>query len=275
MKRTIHGFAAASALVGLALAAACGRAQDGAGAATKSDRASTSRSMMAGRAQPDSAAAPSATAPSATTPPTTPPATPPAAPPKPQRQPRGAAGDTTSGRPQSPGADTAARAAARTPGPMKAATGGGAPVATDTGAADASKWLKYDAATNTVTFELIAGPFNFNGYTNGDAALVVPAKSNVVLNFVNEDGTPHSAEVYSGEGPLPNIGGDPAIPRAYTDKVAEGLPQGAKSVVRFTAPDSGTYRIICGVPGHALSGMWIYFKVDPNAKTPSFETKKT
>ena len=46
--------------------------------------------------------------------------------------------------------------------------------------------------------------------------------------------------------------------------------QGATDVIRFTAPDSGTYRIICGVPGHALSGMWIWLKVDPAAKAPSF-----
>ena len=51
---------------------------------------------------------------------------------------------------------------------------------------------------------------------------------------------------------MPNSGGDPAIPRAYTNKVVEGLPQGATDVMRFTAPDSGKYRIICGVPGHAL-----------------------
>jgi sulfocyanin len=232
---------------------------------------------MAAAAQPESAATPGAATPNARPPapaaqaPATPTESAPAAPPKPQRQPRRAVRDTISARPQPRTADTAAQAA----GPVKGAAAAGVPAATDTGAAGASKWLRYDAATNTVTFELIAGPFNFNGYTDGKATLVVPAKSSVVLNFVNEDGTPHSAEVYSGEGPLPNIGGDPAIPRAYTDKVAEGLPQGAKSAVRFTAPDSGTYRIICGVPGHALSGMWIYFKVDPNAKTPSFETKKT
>ena len=52
---------------------------------------------------------------------------------------------------------------------------------------------------------------------------------------------------------MPNSGGDPAIPRAYTNKVVEGLPQGATDVIRFTAPDSGTYRIFCGVPGHGLS----------------------
>jgi hypothetical protein len=144
-----------------------------------------------------------------------------------------------------------------------------------------SKWLSFDAATNTVTFQLVAGapgsagPFNFNGYTNGDAALVVPPKARIVMNFVNEDGTPHSAELISGTGPIPNIGGDPAIPRAYTRDVTQGLPQFGKDVLRFTAPDQGEYRIFCSVPGHGLSGMWIWFKVDPAAKTPSFGgTKK-
>jgi hypothetical protein len=136
--------------------------------------------------------------------------------------------------------------------------------------APADSFLKFDAASNTVTFELVAGPFDFNGFTSGGATLTVPPGSNNVMNFVQNDGTPHSAEIASGTGPVPNSGGDPAIPRAYTNKMIEGLPQGATDVLRFTAPDSGSYRIICGVPGHALSGMWIWFKVDPAAKTPSF-----
>jgi sulfocyanin len=130
--------------------------------------------------------------------------------------------------------------------------------------------LSYDAATNTVTFELIAGPFNFNGYAAGGATLVVPAKARVIMNFANKDGTPHSAIVISGNGPIPSSPGDAAIPRAYTNKVVEGLPQEATDVMRFPVPASGTYRIVCGVPGHALSGMWIWLKVDPTAKQPSF-----
>ncbi len=140
-----------------------------------------------------------------------------------------------------------------------------------------SQWLKYDAAAKTVTFALVAGapgstsgPFNFNGYTSGTAALTVPAGSKVVMNFVNEDGTPHSALVIGGDGPLPSSGGDPAIPAAYTRDVTQGLAQGGKDVMRFTAPASGSYRIICGVPGHALSGMWIWLKIDPMAKAPRF-----
>lgn len=133
-----------------------------------------------------------------------------------------------------------------------------------------SQYLSYDAATKTVTFKLVAGPFAFNGFTNGGGTLTVPPGSTNVWNFVQDDGTPHSAEVASGTGPIPNSGGDPAIPRAYTNKVVEGLVQGATDVIRFTAPDTGSYRIICGVPGHALGGMWIWFKVDPAATVPSF-----
>ena len=137
------------------------------------------------------------------------------------------------------------------------------------------QWLKYDAGSNTVTFELIAGPFNFNGYTSGGATLTLPSKANVVINFVNKDGTPHSAEVISGDGPIPNAATDPAIPRAFTNKALEGLPQEASDAMRFAVPESGTYRIFCGVPGHGLSGMWIWMRVDPTAKAPSFGPTKT
>ena len=144
----------------------------------------------------------------------------------------------------------------------------------------ASKYLKWDPATKTVTFDLIAGahgaaksPFNFNGYTDGEANLIVPPGSKVVMPFYQADGTPHSAEVIADKEPMPNIGGDPAIPRAYTNKLVEGLPQEARDTMLFTAPDSGSFRIFCGVPGHGLSGMWIRFTVDPAAKEPKFKTQ--
>lgn len=147
-----------------------------------------------------------------------------------------------------------------------------APATTGTGAQD--QWLKYDAAGNTVTFELIAGPFNFNGYTSGGATLVVPPKANVVMNFINKDGTPHSAQIISGQGALPNAAGETAIPRAYTNKLLEGLPQEGSDVMRFTVPESGRYRIFCGVPGHGLSGMWIWMQIDSAARAPSFGPTK-
>jgi Sulfocyanin (SoxE) domain len=135
-------------------------------------------------------------------------------------------------------------------------------------------WLSYDAATNTVTFELIAGPFTFNGHRNGGATLVVPSNAKIVMNFANKDGTPHSAIVIAGDGALPNAPTDPAIPRAYTTKVLQGLPQEATDVMRFPVPENGTYRVVCGVPGHALSGMWIWLKADPAVKRPTFGPTK-
>jgi uncharacterized cupredoxin-like copper-binding protein len=148
-----------------------------------------------------------------------------------------------------------------TPSPAPAQAGGKSP-------------LSWDAATKTVTFALSAGVFDFNGYTNGRATLTVPGKSNVVMNFTQDDGTPHSAIIIEDKDPMPTMADQAAIPRAYTNKAAEGLPQGATDVIRFTAPESGSYRIFCGVPGHGLSGMWIRFKVDPAATEPKWETTK-
>ena len=142
-------------------------------------------------------------------------------------------------------------------------------------------WLKWNADTKTVTFQLIAGvpasasPFNFNGFTDGKLTLVIPAGATVVMPFVNEDGVPHSAEVASGTGPIPNMGGTAAIPRAYTINLLEGLPQGGKDVMRFTAAPNATFRIICGVPGHAPAGMYIDMKVDPAAKEPAMVLTST
>jgi hypothetical protein len=137
--------------------------------------------------------------------------------------------------------------------------------------------LKYDAASNTVTFQLIGGPhgFQFNGFSSGGATLTLPPKANVVINFVNKDGTPHSAEVIPGEGPIPNAGGDPALPRAFTNQLLQGLPQEGTDNMKFTMPATGSYRIFCGVPGHGLSGMWMWMKVDPAAKAPSFGATKS
>lgn len=165
-------------------------------------------------------------------------------------------------------------AAGLTPAPAVGQTSGTA----DSGAG--SRWLKWDPATKTVTFELIAGlagaksPFNFNGYTDGEATLIVPPGVTVVMPFVQKDGTPHSAEIIADKDPMPNMAGEPAIPRAYTNKAAEGLPQEASDTMRFTVPESGSFRIFCGVPGHGLSGMWIRLTVDPTAKAPRFETKQ-
>jgi sulfocyanin len=146
-----------------------------------------------------------------------------------------------------------------------------------------STWLKWNPVTRTTTFKLVAGipgraksPFNFNGYTDGELTLAVPAGSTVVMNFVNDDGTPHSAQVIPDARPIPNMALDePAILRAYTRAAGEGLAQFGTDVIRFKATPPGNYLIFCGVPGHGLSGMWIRFKVSEDLQVPAMTEAHT
>ncbi|MBP9199210.1 MAG: hypothetical protein KBF47_04320 [Gemmatimonadales bacterium] len=139
-----------------------------------------------------------------------------------------------------------------------------------------SSWLDWNPTTRTMKFKLVAGltgrgaksPFNFNGYTDGEFTLVAPAGATVVFNFVNEDGTPHSAVVIPDAEPMPSMADQSAIPRAYSIKALEGLGYFATDVIRFKAAPAGAYRIFCGVPGHGLSGMWIRFSVDSSVTAP-------
>jgi len=164
---------------------------------------------------------------------------------------------------------------------LAAALGAGgalpSPATTGAGVVPDSSWLQWNPQTRTVKYALVAGltgssrgPFNFNGYVDGGLTLTVPESSTVVLNFVNEDGTPHSAMVIADSEPMPSMAPDqPAIPRAFTVKASEGLGYFEKDVIRFKAAPSGRYRIFCGVPGHGLSGMWIRLRISPDAKVPS------
>jgi hypothetical protein len=79
---------------------------------------------------------------------------------------------------------------------------------------------------------------------------------------------PHSAEVIKPQTPLPTQPVSPAIPRAFTLKLAEGLPPQGTDVIRFAAQPAGEYLIFCGVPGHGAAGMWIHLRVSATAQTP-------
>ena len=83
-----------------------------------------------------------------------------------------------------------AAAADTTPTRRPDSTASPAPAGAPAQTAADTQYLKFDAATNTVTFLLVAGPFNFNGYTGGGATLTVPPRSANVINFEQNDGTP-------------------------------------------------------------------------------------
>jgi len=137
-------------------------------------------------------------------------------------------------------------------------------------------WLSFDTAAKTVRFQLIAGltglngALNFNGFRDGELTLVVPVGWKTEIDFRNHDGMlPHSAQVIAPQTPLPTQPVGPAIPRAFTLKLAEGLPSEATDIMRFAAEPAGEYLIFCGVPGHGAAGMWIRLRVSATPTTPA------
>lgn len=137
-------------------------------------------------------------------------------------------------------------------------------------------WLSFDPAAKTARFQLIAGltglngALNFNGFRDGELTLVVPVGWTAEIAFKNHDGMlPHSAEVISPQTPLPTQPVSPAIPRAFTLKLATGLPPQGTDVMRFAAQPAGEYLIFCGVPGHGAAGMWIRLRVSATTQTPA------
>jgi sulfocyanin len=140
------------------------------------------------------------------------------------------------------------------------------------------KWLSFDAAARTARFHLIAGltglngALNFNGFSDGGLTFVVPAGWQTEIDFMNHDGMlPHSAEIITPQTPLPTQPAAPAITRAFTLRLAQGLAPAASDTMRFTALPVGNYLIFCAVPGHGAAGMWIRFQVSASAKVPGLQ----
>jgi hypothetical protein len=72
---------------------------------------------------------------------------------------------------------------------------------------------------------------------------------------------------------IPTEGGRPALDNAMTKAVTTGLEAGSGDVTSFEADQVGWYWLLCGVPGHAIKGEWIGFKVDGEATTPAVVEK--
>ena len=97
------------------------------------------------------------------------------------------------------------------------------------------------------------------------------------MNFSSHDANvPHSLYVTDQAPPYPSMmSGTPAIPRAYSINLQNGLGPGKSDVLRFTAGKPGEYYMVCGVPGHAASGMWDQFHVSGEAARPRVELKRS
>ena len=139
-------------------------------------------------------------------------------------------------------------------------------------------WVAADSAGRQVMFTLVAdagpepGTGTINGYRAGAVGLTVPQGWAVHWSWRNADTTQnHSLVIMAEREKLPAEGGQPAIDDALSRMVKVGLKPGQKDEATFIAEPGGWYWMLCGVPGHALKGEWIGFRVDPGTGTVSLK----
>ena len=132
------------------------------------------------------------------------------------------------------------------------------------------------AAAHTVELSIVAGKsaaaggFDFNGYQRGGMTVTVPVGWRVVVHFTNANDLPHSLAVLpSGSDQQPAPSAAPVFAGAATKDFTTGLPKGATQTFTFEASKPGAYELTCGVPGHAVAGMWDKLVVSPTAQAPS------
>ena len=84
----------------------------------------------------------------------------------------------------------------------------------------------------------------------------------------------HSLEIVDAQDKPPVQALEPAFPKAETPDVKTGIKPSQKASFTFKADKPGEYWIMCGVPGHALGGMWDKLIVSDSATTPSVSMQK-
>ena len=139
-------------------------------------------------------------------------------------------------------------------------------------------WMKVDEASKTVMLEVVAGKtdannhWNFNGFARGEATIVVPEGYTVKVTFKNNDpNMVHSIGVGKRmdtfppmfENPSPACAG--AMSSNPTD-MTKATKSGASESLTFVADKAGDYALLCFIPAHATTGMWIGFTVSSDGK---------
>lgn len=167
-----------------------------------------------------------------------------------------------------PASEAPAEAPAETAAPAEAA----APAAGEVTMPD---WYQMDG--DNVTLDITAGLtdvgnyWNFNGYQNGNLTIMVPEGANVTVNFSNNDpNMPHSIGVHESFDTPPAT---PSTTPVFEGAISEDpesmtgatLP-GESESFSFVASAAGEYAIVCYIPAHTISGMWIKFVVSADGE---------
>jgi uncharacterized cupredoxin-like copper-binding protein len=142
--------------------------------------------------------------------------------------------------------------------------------AADAGAAGMPDWYHIDEEAMTVELHIAAqmdGGWKFNGMANGEGTITVPVGYEITVEFTNDDSAmAHSLGVDAKVGGYGAMFDDPqpaftgAITADPASMIEATLPGETESFT-FTADTAGEYAMVCYIPGHAVTGMWIRFNV--------------
>lgn len=133
-------------------------------------------------------------------------------------------------------------------------------------------WFHVDEANQTVHMTITAGAtdaknyWNYNGYTDGAMTITVPEGYTVTIDFVNEDpNMAHSLGISSQtSGFGASLTPDPVFEGALSSNpisMVDATMPGESETIEFTASTAGDYAMVCYIPGHAATGMWVLFNV--------------
>jgi uncharacterized cupredoxin-like copper-binding protein len=91
--------------------------------------------------------------------------------------------------------------------------------------------------------------------------VTVPVGYHVNVVFSNAAGLAHSLVFTAYANRMAASGFTDAFKGANSPNPSNGTAMGTKQKFSFVAGKVGAYAMVCGVPGHALAGMWDVFKV--------------
>lgn len=146
--------------------------------------------------------------------------------------------------------------------------------------ANTPSWMSVNKSNKTVTLHLKLGSpsgsneYNFNGYSKGHMVVTVPDGWTVKIDAKDAGKLNHSIEIVPKQSHPPVHAIKPAFSGAETANPKKGLKPGHTADFSFKASKPGQYWMMCGVPGHALGGMWDVLKISQSAKMPSVSTSK-
>lgn len=127
-------------------------------------------------------------------------------------------------------------------------------------------------------FALISTGFNFNGSSNGNLAIYIPAGWGIEITYTNSHTIPHSIALVRNNTVTPqssNIGSDGTVIASQPEQYSSGISPGSTVKLIQTSVQEGVYWIACGVPGHARAGMWIVLVSSSNVSIPYAITIQT